>query len=535
MLLLRSHCVSFSPSIPSACPPSTIALGGPYPVIQAHEATHYSVGHKIGSVACARIHDWLAGYTALRQTLLPFVESAKGGQAFSSLVNASCSALPSACEELRGMAAGAGLPDERLLMVMTLRHELHALAGAAAPAATECTDVHTDGAFAHNEDGSLGLATTAFYSNSSVAGGPFVFAWRYPASLGGHAFGFNAHGLALTMNALTPDAVDTAGVGVYFLCYAALTQPSVDAVLALLAAAESAYSGSLNVAARVRPVLDGKRMGGGVNVEFGPGADSLAVSLMPSAPGAQATFHMNNYLHLDIPFVSDPSSVHRLRRAEQLVRSVPATAANLTTLWRVLGDTADAQYPVYRSATAATATFDLATPGGALLVHEGGNPLDAATRAVRFPMAQMAEEPDEGAAGALPTCGWCEGGQCNPACAHVKDHFDVSITPLTGRRMPYWRPPSQAALGEADAQVEVGVIVHHGSARNGDDCAPRPPDWLSPPGLLPRPRTRPAAPAWLTPAPCGRAGRPVFHVQRCRAAAGARALPPRQPAGLRAL
>ena len=62
----------------------------------------------------------------------------------------------------------------------------------------------------YNEDGDTLLKRTAFYVNSSVANGPWQFAFRYPASLSGHAFGFNQHGLALSMNALTPDAVDTA-------------------------------------------------------------------------------------------------------------------------------------------------------------------------------------------------------------------------------------------------------------------------------------------------------------------------------------
>ena len=35
--------------------------------------------------------------------------------------------------------------------------------------------------------------------------------------------------------------------------------------------------------------------------------------------------------------------------------------------------------------------------------------------------------------------------------------------------MPYWRSPQSAALGVKDATIKTGVIIHHGSARNGDD------------------------------------------------------------------
>jgi len=70
---------------------------------------------------------------------------------------------------------------------------------------------------------------------------------------------------------------------------------------------------------------------------------------------------------------------------------------------------------------------------------------------------------------ALPECGWCTGGACQPTCAVVKDHFNVSITAATQRTMPYWRAPSAKPLGVADPFVTTGVIIHHGSARNGDD------------------------------------------------------------------
>lgn len=412
-------------------------VGGAYPIVQAHETSPFEVGRAVGAAACLRIRTWLDGYSALHDVLLPFVESDSGRAAFESLANASCSFLPDACDELRGIASGAGLRDQRLPLIMSLRHELSALARS--PLGTsECTDVHTFGAFAHNEDGDTLLRTTAFYVNASVGGGAWHFAFRYPASLSGHAFGFNAHGVALSMNALSPVAVDVDGVGVYFLCHAAMLQPSARAVHKLIEGARGAYGGSLNLA----------ELGGiahGVNLEFGPGRGQLATAPMPPSAAAPATFHMNEYLHLaSVAFRRDTSSEHRLARARQLVAQVAATARNLTTLWRVLGDTADHAYPLYRRATAATATFDLGAAGGRLLVHEAGSPLDAATRLVRFEMrpggvavvevvrdggddeGEQSEDEDGGGASLLlPNCSWCEGGACSPTCAYVKDELHV--------------------------------------------------------------------------------------------------------------
>jgi len=68
-----------------------------------------------------------------------------------------------------------------------------------------------------------------------------------------------------------------------------------------------------------------------------------------------------------------------------------------------------------------------------------------------------------------PLCDWCEGGACNPQCGVVKDLFNVSITPAVGRAFPYWRSPTAAPLGVHDEDITLGVIVHHGVARNGND------------------------------------------------------------------
>ena len=175
---------------------------------------------------------------------------------------------------------------------------------------------------------------------------------------------------------------------------------------------------------------------------------------------------LNDYLHLTtVPFRHDKSSEHRLKRARQLVSEVPATARNLTTLWRVLGDTVDHAYPLYRHATAATATFDL-EGGGMLLVHEAGSPLDAATRLVTFEMKRPRAASEDG--DALQSAAGARAVRATRRCAHTQgraqrvDH--TSDWPDNAVLAAAWQTP----LGVADANVTLGVIIHHGSARNGD-------------------------------------------------------------------
>ena len=70
---------------------------------------------------------------------------------------------------------------------------------------------------------------------------------------------------------------------------------------------------------------------------------------------------------------------------------------------------------------------------------------------------------------ALPKCAWCTGGACIPTCEHTKGTLDAGdVTAVTNRSITYWHAPSRPLL-QADASVRLGVIVHHGSARNGDD------------------------------------------------------------------
>ena len=52
------------------------------------------------------------------------------------------------------------------------------------------------------------------------------------------------------------------------------------------------------------------------------------------------------YLHSNTVEVSDPSSVHRLARVKQLPQPT-----NSSDILRLLGDTKDTDYPIYRTAT----------------------------------------------------------------------------------------------------------------------------------------------------------------------------------------
>jgi hypothetical protein len=394
-----------------------------YPIFQAHASSHYDMGRQIGAQAAARIHKWIQTYTALNKLLLPFSTTSTGREAISTFRRTVCdpdSTMKPYCDELRGMANGTGVPFETFL-VLSVRHELTELmkgnneADDSVRQDPECTDVLTQTAFGHNEDGSAALLETGYFVNGSVTDADSgsihtaFFSFFYPASPAGHAFGVNlipgggggegsrgGGSMAMSMNAVFPKNVDIGGVPVYFLTRAVLDCTSHAEALAVLRETRSAYGGSLNL---------GTAPNGVINVEFGP---SLMEASSPTAlpgqvqstrpPAGGVSFHMNEYLHLKtVPFDKDPSSEHRLKAATGIAAAHPVVATMPASFLRVLGDVSDVDYPLWRntsglddSSTAATVLFEFQAERGdvqssvSMTVYERGNPLAAETVRRRF-------------------------------------------------------------------------------------------------------------------------------------------------------
>ncbi|GFR50973.1 hypothetical protein Agub_g13296, partial [Astrephomene gubernaculifera] len=109
------------------------------------------------------------------------------------------------------------------------------------------------------------------------------------------------------------------------------------------------------------------------NVEVGPGG---AHDTRPLGP-RDWYFHANAYMRLKEDQKIDNSSLHREARAAQY--DMPTNAVQVLDL---LGDTADPDFPIYRTGdygglvyTLCTALYDLV--GGTLTVYEG-NPREGA-------------------------------------------------------------------------------------------------------------------------------------------------------------
>eukprot|EP00947_MAST-08B_sp_MAST-8B-sp1_P004222 g4222.t1 len=207
------------------------------------------------------------------------------------------------------------------------------------------------------------------------------------------------------MNAVFPQEVDVRGVGVYFQCRDVYGAASQDDVIRRLGAHRSATGGSLNVGVIGEGLVKNIEWGpapttpsGGNNANQG-GARALTPVAVTAITRGTVGLHMNEFLHLaGVAFRKDTSSEHRLARARAIVAAsqAPFDGAHVASFWKVLGDTADPLYPLYRnatapddSATAATATFVLGEDEqpAVLIVKANGNPAGPATATRKYLMA----------------------------------------------------------------------------------------------------------------------------------------------------
>lgn len=353
-----------------------------YPIIQAVADSHFELGRIIGSEVGMRIRSWVEHYSPLNDLLLPYVNSCIGKKKFEKLIANNCHAFPSYCDELAGLANQSQVTF-KTFMIMSLRHELSTLAKAK-KTCSECTDILTSTRFAHNEDGNVALRSTGFFVNATVTGtNTSYFAFHYPASLGGHAFGFNRQSrLAFSMNALFPQEVVDTGLGIYFLLRSSLDAVSLEDAIDRLNKTNCAYGGSINI---------GSPKKNSINIELGPHG---AFDITKTPSDGSCIFHMNEYLHLpDVVETPDISSQHRIRRAKIINEEFPVKNNNFGSFLNILGDKKDIKYPLFRddtppddSATASSVVFNLGDNPPTMLVYVDGNPLSENTSCLLVPI-----------------------------------------------------------------------------------------------------------------------------------------------------
>jgi hypothetical protein len=367
-----------------------VFVEGRFPVFTA-TGTYYEVGRQIGAQSRDLLELRLSR-PGLNATIKPFAASPTGRTMIANFKAKTSALFPHLMDELAGIAAGSGVPFEDIFLLNCLdevetyislsetysaRQQPHSH-GSAVRRTPHCTDILTNSqtpAWGHNEDGDYHDVHTNYFTNVTIVDAKdrtkvlerFV-AFTYAGTVAGDAYGWNKDGVLFSQNAVFAVSLNYFGAPGQVAARASYSARSIDDAIAIINRAQSANSFNLNLA-----TTRGTRM---VNIEVDPLGASSVHEVQPYgrypavAPFVNCTippyyfYHTNEYKILATPCFDDPSSDHR----DRVLASYPAPNAT-ADIRKMLGDTSDHQYPIYRNGAApdtgtvtlTTVVYDLST------------------------------------------------------------------------------------------------------------------------------------------------------------------------------
>ncbi|HIC88644.1 MAG TPA: hypothetical protein EYP04_04495 [Anaerolineae bacterium] len=308
------------------------------------------VGLAIGARFAEQIHQLLDHYDFFQQEMLPYHRTPEGQRTYQALLDLHRACYPDYIVELEGIAEGAGRPFEELFLVNVRGEYAGYIHDSRLRGCFDLVAVTEDVALVgHNEDGTPAALNNMYVVHAQIEGMPAFTALSYPGFLCGNAFGFNSEGILFSIDNVRPRNVHV-GVGRHFMARSLFETHSLEDAIAQVTVPGRAAGFSYTIGS-----LSERRV---VNVEVAPDKHHVR-----EIRGYYA--HTNHYLNLtDVEQVIGASSRARLERANELLRAGwrPSQRAVLA----ILGDQADKQYPIYRTATPpdkgmtlCTALFDL--------------------------------------------------------------------------------------------------------------------------------------------------------------------------------
>lgn len=324
----------------------------PAPSIEQFEVSgfHRQVGFAIGKRFAAQIQRLLDNYRFFQEKLLPYHRSPEGQARYAAFLELNRVRYPDYLAELEGLAQGAECPFEELFLLNMRGEYWGYLCDLEPRGCSDCSLVTDEVALiGHNEDGSPAFQGNMYLVRAKIEGKPAFTALSYPGFLCGNGFGFNAEGVCFSVDNVRPRNIRM-GAGRHFIARSLLEAQSLDDAIkrATVPGRASGFTYTIGSIPERRVVV----------VEVAPGTHQVREI-------RTAYFHANHYQELaDVDQIIHPSSRARVERARTMIQKTPPqSAAEVLT---ILGDQANEQYPIYRTATAPdqsatlyTALFDL--------------------------------------------------------------------------------------------------------------------------------------------------------------------------------
>lgn len=276
--------------------------------------------------------------TQLQQHLIPFSTTSRGRDVLGAFYNTHAVIFPNYMDELRGLAEGANIPFDHVLL-MNLRQEISYFVNSSSvinqvPVPDHCSDymLHSDAEslVGHNEDGAKSDLDREVLVSATIGAGTHFKAYTYAGDLPTGGFGWNEHGVAFTLNFVPPTTGVLGGLGRGFVSRDVLESISLDDAINRATRKGQGAGHNLN--------LMDVHTGRIVNVEVCH--DDFALKNVTTP----AYFHANLYQNLNVSQGQSLSSVHRVARAKQM-----PSPTNASEILAVLGDQHDTQYPIFHN------------------------------------------------------------------------------------------------------------------------------------------------------------------------------------------
>jgi len=350
---------------------------------------HWDIGFTMGTTFQKQIKDRLNNFDTI-QDLKKWVKSTDfGKETYRMYLFTNNQTFPEYVIELEAMAKGAEVNFEDLF-ILNMRNEFmnakdeytgymveRRLSRSYDSRFDDCSDYMTldtlgNPVLAHNEDGDVFARGTSFLLWAKIFG-PGVreevdfVALVYPGELATNAFFANKFGVAGSLNGLYPKLTYIGGLGRLFISRDLLGSRNDNEALQRICRPGQSIGHNYNIifcgscfnqSFFQSPVL--------ISVETAPNITNLkGVPRYSTAhfdqnggENAQYLFHANSYLRLNVEEMPDKitSSEHRMKRAAEIGR-----ADGWDNILKILGDTKDISYPIYRTASPPDTGFTLMT------------------------------------------------------------------------------------------------------------------------------------------------------------------------------
>ena len=287
------------------------------------------------------------------QAMAAHCQTDEGARLLADFDRVNRAKYPHIIDEVAGIAAGSEQPIH-LVMLANLAQEVSTFVKSAAPV-VGCTDVHvltsTDSAWGHTEDvlieGSGYIVHSTLVGDDAAQDGVVkrYTAFCYPGCVAGWAWGYNAHGVAFSINALTPSKL-CVGLAASFVSRDVLDAENIDDAIARAAVLGQAGGQRFNLGSVAEP---GRR----VLIEAAP--RGCEVRWLANDERCCAC---NVYLLGTNPTEVEgrtgcyaESSHRRLARVTALLPNKATVGAEDGVAWirRVLTDAGDASFPIWRN------------------------------------------------------------------------------------------------------------------------------------------------------------------------------------------